>query len=77
MKTGTLGEDGRVTWLETTQYDTGGYPSFAVEQRSGRAMEVHQGALGAGGLWSHDGDVYRAIDASGIANEAVRGSSLP
>ncbi len=59
IKTGRIGPSGEVTWTATRQYDTGARPAFAVEQGSGRAMEVHQGALAAGALWGHDADVYR------------------
>ncbi len=58
INTGSLGADGRVTWKATSAYDTGARPALGVDPRSGRFAEVHQGGLGAGALWGHDGDLY-------------------
>jgi hypothetical protein len=57
--TGTIGTDGKVTWRAPVKYDTGGHVAFAIDPRSGRAAEAHQGQAAAGSLWMHDGDVYR------------------
>jgi hypothetical protein len=61
VRTGAIGADGGMVWQGESKYDTGGRTTFAIDPRSGRAAEVHQGQAAAGSLWTHDGEVYRGV----------------